>query len=329
MKIFFHSYNGANRFYKNILAAYFVIAALTIGVGRVQAQSAGGETYQEPKPKPAPASSTPVSTHEADYMNQALQRVFRKAEAVTKVKDKLLAGYGFDQEGECLWGAFLKVGQQITLDTTLEAGRSYFFVGAGDDFVTNLDIIITDTSGHILGQDTEAGKEAGVLFKPKYNGGYKVLLRLKAGDRFGLCALACLKRPGGWLLNHAEFTQTANVFKTGVQSWWKSFKGGSFLHNGQWCLVMGVVQQGRTLTWSHTIPPGRLALTTVQDGRARDLDLYLVNANDEVVTSDTTGGSTPGFTYNSPGGGAYTWEIKAVSTTGPSLVGVALLELPR
>ncbi|BCM94006.1 hypothetical protein IAD21_05901 [Abditibacteriota bacterium] len=273
-----------------------------------------------------PARSQAV--YEADYMNQALKRVFRKSEAVTNVKDKVLAGYGFDPQGACLWGAYLKVGNENTLDTQLQAGRSYFFIGAGDDYVKNVDVLITNTKGRVLAKDIEGGKEAGVLFKPKYSGPYKVILRLKAGDRFGLCALACLKRPDGWVLNRTQFLKMTDVFKSDIEGCWKSYKGGRFLRNGQWCLVMGVVPQGRPLSWNHKIPPGLLAIKTAQVGSSRELNLYLFNASRGIVASNTEGEATPGFTYYSHSGGTYRWEVAGHSTHGLSFVGVALLELP-
>lgn len=277
----------------------------------------------------SPTSTKVVPMYEADYMNQALKRVFRKAQAVTQVKDKALAGYGFDRTGACLWGTYLKVGSENTLEMVAEGGKSYFLIAAGDDFVKNIDIVVTDKNGRIVAKDTESGKEAGVLYKPQYSGLCHVILRLKAGDRFGLCALACLKRPNGWLLNKNKFAETTDVFKRGIQQWWKSYKGAAFLHNGDWSLVMGVLEPGKSLVWSHTVPAGLLGITTAHDGFARDLDLYLRTPPGAYLKAAVKSGSTPSLTYLSTQGGTYSWEVKATSSKGPTLIAVALLELPK
>jgi hypothetical protein len=112
----------------------------------------------------------PVSAVVAAPPQDIIQTLFDKATEL--FKDKGFVETGWQQRGE------LKQGAEANYTVTLKGGNSFALVGMCDTDCSNLDMIVSDTSGKVVDQDVEDDDFPIVILTS--GGTYNVRLQMKA-----------------------------------------------------------------------------------------------------------------------------------------------------
>ncbi len=256
-------------------------------------------------------------------VGQALERVVNKAKAVTATEN-----YGFMQGG-CVFGVMLTPGSSVSETLALNAGGSYVFIGGGDSTTRDVDILLSDSGGRVLKQDTGGDASPFVLFEPKKSGTYKMTLRLKSSQGGKAFCAATVLRTGGAKVPIERITQAAFRMGAASQLIFNAAQGGQFNQDSNTWALYGVVLSSKQQAQSDykRYKAGNRVFVAVGDDRIKDLDLYLLDGNKKVVAGDNKNGAVAAVAYKTRPGN---YSIAALNnySTGPSLIMGILLDLP-
>lgn len=97
-------------------------------------------------------------------------------QAETCVRAKVWDGYGEGWAIRTMTKATLKNGGIKGYMVTLYQGNEYEIQACGDDNVRNLDLLLYDTSGHIVARDSTKNREPLFTFKPKSTATFYVVV---------------------------------------------------------------------------------------------------------------------------------------------------------
>ena len=256
-------------------------------------------------------------------VGQALERVVRKAKAVTATED-----YGFMQGG-CVFGVMLAPGASVSETLPLKKGGSYVFIGGGDSTTRDVDISITDSAGRVMEKDTGSDASPVVLFEPKQSGTYKMTLRLKSSKSGKAFCAATVLRSGGAKLPIERITEAAVKVGAASALFFEASQGGRFNQDSNTWALYGVVLSSKEQAQSDykRYGVGNRVFVAVGDDRIKDLDLYLLDGNKKVVAGDNKNGAVAAVAYKTKPGN-YSFAALNNYSTGPSLVLGVLLDLP-
>jgi hypothetical protein len=119
----------------------------------------------------------PAQEKQGIYITQASARL-------TKLIDKANGdGYKLDDNSFSIGGGWLaqSTTKWVSLYTvTLQSGKSYRFLAAGDADAKDVDVEVLDATGKKVASDTATAPEASVDFRPDTTQQYKVRVRLYA-----------------------------------------------------------------------------------------------------------------------------------------------------
>jgi hypothetical protein len=123
----------------------------------------------------APGNGTAQQSGQGQYVVEAAARLSKLVGAANK------AGYEFQSNNFSVGGGWLKQSQKnwVPLYTvTLQAGKRYRFIAAGDADARDVDLEIKDASGRTVKADASTDPEAVVDYSPETTGKYLVRVRL-------------------------------------------------------------------------------------------------------------------------------------------------------
>lgn len=253
------------------------------------------------------------------YMSQAMAKVI----AVGAVLESQ-SNYGWNGSGITMMGAFLQRGGTADFDVWLEGGRSYAFIGAGADSVSDLDLEIYDNGKRVV-QDTKADATPVVEFRPIASRNYTMRLRLYASTSASFAAVALLQR-GGF---RVPIQNLADAYMNNVRMASSAdtlMSARYHEQSNQWALYGQVLRPGEKFTVSNlAFEPGAVHyLLVTGDRHARDLDLA-VQRDDRLIGRDEESDATPVVAINSSGGG-HSFTVTNQDSAGPTLVIVSVLD---
>ncbi len=275
-----------------------------------------------PRAQAAPAN-TKAQELALNRIDEALTRVVTNAK---KVNAKLR--YGFLEQG-CVFGVMMRPGGSTSESFILNAGQSYVFIGGGDNSARNVDVILRDSGGKVVGKDTERDASPFVLLKPKRTGRYTMSLRFTSGrSGTSFCAMTVLRK-GGLDVPLDRLKQT--VIKAALASAiiFRAVNGGRFNQDSNtWALYGAVLVPGQSIACDpKPLRSANRGFLGVGDDRIQDLDVLLLNRSGQTVASDTKNGAVGGLAYATRPG-SYSVGLINNASNGPSLVMAVSLELP-
>ncbi len=215
------------------------------------------------------------------YLAQAVARVYGTVLAA----QRLDADVGFD-DGIALGVSLVRRRESTTLVRTLTAGETYYFIGAGDDDVSDVDIEVTDSRGRPLASDRLDDASPVVEFTPRYSGRYRITLSLPRSARDAFLALAMLRR-GGWSVP-ADNMVIATRKLVAVGAALSESGASGFLHEGnQWGVWGGVVAGDDAYELTDvTLGTGHRVLLAASDSPDGDIDLVVARSNGDLEGAD-------------------------------------------
>jgi hypothetical protein len=255
-------------------------------------------------------------------MKQSMIRLLAPTSVLLEKSD-----YGFTQTAYL--GAFLHPGNFSYMTTVLNAGQSYGFIGAGDNDVRDLDIIIEDESGKVVAEDVKDDATPVVQFTPRKTQRYKIKLKLQDARVACFCGMVWLRK-GGWsvpvrnldvamdnMLNHCE-----NV---------ASQRSARFLDvPGEWAVIGTIIEEGKThIINDIRLGTGRRAVTSGGDTVTRDIDLALFEdgPSPKIISKDQDDDASPLVQCVATKTKRYGLIIKDAKSNGGTLIFTAILEV--
>lgn len=271
-------------------------------------------------------TAAPASAKEwvpGKYLDQAMTRVM---ESVRKVTEK--TQYGLDDQSSCFIGAYLEEGKQVGAATIpLTGGTEYAFIGGGDDDVKDMDIYLTDADGDIVAKDTENDSNPVVVFTPKEDGKYKVVMKLVSTKAKGSFVAYALLRKGGYdvptkNLKAAWERLLGMCEKINDKLGWAAFHDGA----DELCVIGSIMKPGETLTQGGIDLEDRpYAFVGAADGQAEDIDISVTDGDNEVLAKDQENDAIPLVLYTK--GGTVKVKLTDVKSNGATLAMCAVVKL--
>jgi hypothetical protein len=254
-------------------------------------------------------------------MTTAIARVMAAGQKVGNVSD-----YGYN-EGVSILGGYVARGGSVSLSLSLDSGKSYLFVGGGDDNVRDLDISVSSPSGSEVERDDENDATPIVSFTAGRSGQYTVRLTHYSGSGPGFCALAILRK-GGWDIPLRNLATAAALLIRFTGNVNQRVKENVTFHAQQntWGLFGGVIPQGDSHELSMSMEAKRHVMVAAGDNNARDLDIYLFRTSSAILSMDEEVDAFPLIDYRTSSS-RYTVRTKNARSSGASLILTAVLDL--
>lgn len=218
-------------------------------------------------------------------------------------------------------GAYIDEKESTSIRLSLEAGQSYVFIGGGDRYTVDLDIIIKNNNGEIVAQDSKTDNNPVVVYKPETSGTFSVALRLYESSTYG--AFGAIT----WLVNGKNISipvenigralgrtiDAANILENSVDI---------HFHNqdGQWCLFGAALgEKDHSEIYNLSLGSESHWFISAGDRSTSDLDLYLFDNNG--LVSQSTGTETiPLMNFVTYSSALYKLKTTNYEGTGASMV---------
>lgn len=258
------------------------------------------------------------------YLNQALVRVMASTRKVTE-KTK----YGLDDASTCFIGAYLEEGKKFTSRIPLTGGTEYAFLGGGDDDTKDLDIYVEDNDGNVVAKDDATDSNPVVVFTPKEDGKFRVIVKLVSSKSSGSFACYATLRNGGFDVPVSNLASASGRLLAICQRI-NDKLGPAYFHDGdgELCLIGSIMTEGQTLTQGGFVLEDRpYAFVGTADDQAQDIDLKVVDSDGDVVASDQEKDATPIVLYSK--GGTVSLKLTDASSKGASLCMAAAIKLKK
>lgn len=257
------------------------------------------------------------------YLDQAMTRVIA---SVRKVTDK--TAYGLDDQSSCFIGAYLEEGKSVGAATIpLTGGIEYAFMAGGDDDVNDLDLELRDSDGEVVAKDVATDSNPVVVFTPKEDGKYKVVMKLVSTKAKGSFVAYALLRKGGYDVPIKNL-QTAWAALLGMCEKINDKLGWAAFHDGddELCVIGSIMKEGETLSQGGIDLADRpYAFVGAADGQATDIDISVVDGDGDVLAKDTENDAIPIVLYSK--GGTVKVKLSDVKSKGATLAMVAVVKL--
>ncbi len=264
-------------------------------------------------------------------MTKAMARV---ASAVRLVSDKSQFGY---QKGLSLLGAYIRQGAECTITLPLQKGEAYAFVGAGDDDVKILNIVVEDdATGDVVAKDEDTEKFAMVIFEPNKTGKYRVKLRFLKGSVLdgtkvpSFCGLGILRK-GGWDVPTSNLVDAVGRCMAKVQSLAAPGLAHHFLDiPNQWSFFGGVANEGSEMTLNKmTLGAGSHLFCAASDTHANAIKFSLLNDQEDVIKEDAYDDTFKIFAASTVGSKTYGLRLINKDSKSPSMIVGVVLDQER
>lgn len=223
---------------------------------------------------------------QSEYVTECVANAVKQAQAAGDY-----SGYGVLSDGFCLLGGWISEGKVLQHRLTLQAGRSYLFVGAGDRDVVDLDLAVSDGTSEVKDEETDSTP----FVHLKAERTVEVTVTLTNFDGSGepdFCALIILEDEGGQA-SLSSLSQAAAGLVQAIDKVAEQYETDRTGELSSWCLLGALMTTGQQLGMSRTFTPGGYLLVGWGDSRARDVDAGVANAEGEVVAADTEADTTP------------------------------------
>ena len=245
------------------------------------------------------------------YMVQALSRTFDKARYLQEQ-----SSYGFD-DNICMLGAFVRKSESVKWSTTLRVGKKYVIVGGGDEDATDLDIIVRNSIGQIVVNDTQTDNNPIVQFDVNSTGKYTIELKLYGCSTNASYVSMAIMRDGANRIPK----QNLSTILTNLYSIWNDVNTVyplTFLpERNQWCVYGSVLEDGQKSTVTNvTMGRGTTVVCARSDSNAQDIDICLQNGSSQNLKCDASADDRPAVVYETTGYGTYGVETKNYESSG-------------
>jgi hypothetical protein len=190
-----------------------------------------------------------------------------------------------------------------------------------------MDLYLEDADGNVVAKDTETDSNPVVVFTPKEDGKYKIVMKLvstKASSSF--CCYATL-RAGGFDVPVSNLAKASGRLlalceRINDKLGWAAFHDG----DGELCLIGSIMSEGQTLTQGGFVLEDRpYAFVGTADDVAQDIDIKVTDSDGDVVASDQETDATPIVIYKK--GGTVSIKLSDVKSKGPTLCMAAAVKL--
>lgn len=262
------------------------------------------------------------------YMAQALAEMMVAARYVSDDSDM-----GLDS-GICLLGAYLKPGASYAVTRELEAGVEYALIAGGDEDCQDVDLVILDSDGGKLAEDTETTRLAVTRFKAPRKTTAVIRMTLYAAKRDAFCSF-CVLRSGGYDVPVENLTKAGDRFmglaERTAELAQKDGLFARFLAEENQAAVFGTIltdRRGWSSITSLNLSDKPAILLAAGDTQVEDIDLQLLNSAGSVLDKDEERDATPVILYSPHRGAKYELRvINAASTDKPTFVIFGALQM--
>jgi hypothetical protein len=264
----------------------------------------------------ATAGST-RSVDPSDFAREALVNLLARSHMVVQADEDL----SFDT-GSCIYAGFVKRGKSVSIVKDLDEDKSYMFVAAGDDDVTDVDIQVL-RNGKVVAEDTMDDNEPYVKFTPSSSAEYTVKVILYEADADSFVGLCCLS-DDGWDVPVSRLDSAVNNILDSVDAVLNSQDGAFLQASNSWCIYGGVLESDSDWFSITNIvlnnPPYLIVGTSDNDDA--DVDLQLKRSG-SIIASDTEDDNVPVVAVEKSG----TYEVKILNHGRPSLSMFTILDV--
>ncbi|MEQ1744363.1 MAG: hypothetical protein ABMA02_02975 [Saprospiraceae bacterium] len=258
------------------------------------------------------------------YMRQAFANVIVKGILLNGLSDM-----GF-HKGISMMGAYIPQGEDVGFTTTLNAGTKYAFVGGGDDDVTDLDITLLNERGAEVATDIKSDNSPIVTYTPPMSGRYTVRVKMYRTNTAGSFAGLIIMSDNGYNIPVNTLKNAANDLFSTVETICNNSSKMGFLSTRQWAMYGSVLEESGTAMVS-TIKLSGLRRSVIVGGgdqNAYDVDLFLYDAQGNMLKKDEDTDAHPVLIYSASSSPEYQIKMKNARSGGSrSLVMFAILEV--
>jgi len=240
---------------------------------------------------PAQLSLPPADSPEASLAN-----AFAKGDLMVAISE---ANW---RNGLCLAGAKLRNGGHVSLELYLTAGRTYTFVGSGDNDAVDVDLYLWSDAPRPVAEDKEDDGTPIIEWTCDVTDVYRLEVSLVAAAREReFIALSLLSDDGGSLVKEA-YQGVAGRFISAAGGLRRSAPGLDWQKgDDQWCVFgfLPVADQGAILN-RLTPGAGKTIFAATGSPEFRNINLYLANEkSDTIVSSNEEDNPFPLVRYTS------------------------------
>lgn len=266
--------------------------ALALAAGTAQAQSAG-------------------------YIKEAV------AAAVTQAQNaSSYSGYGAATNSFCMLGGWIPKGKELQYSMTLEAGKGYLFVGAGDRDVGDLDLVVNDGANEV--KDTETDNTPWVHVKAEGECTATISLQNFHGTDQGDFCVVIILEEGGSSGAGANLNAVTGQLASAIDALHFQTDHGT-ADEPAWCLMGGLFGTGGQLGIERGFAEGQYSVVGSGDAHCKDLDLE-VQHEGQTICKDEDHDATPVGNMTVSGEARVSIHLKMFASDGNSFGIFAVLK---
>lgn len=252
----------------------------------------------------------------ADRLTATLNDVFTKCNLMVAVS-------AVDwRPGLCLAGAQLSVGQSVSLQIDLEAGKHYVFIAGGERGTADLDLYLRDSTATEIAADSEDDDTPVVEYSIIKTGTYTLQLHLVSGAEERSMAGVGMLVSNGWPQTKRRFTESSVQFAAAAGAVRAAGGAKVFRYGpGSWCVYGYLLDSGEGATIAGlSLQAGRQFFTATGPESAQDIDLYLAGADGVIHRFDRDRDAFPMIDYTVPVAGPYLLRVEVARARDRGLV---------
>jgi hypothetical protein len=262
-----------------------------------------------------------------DYLQQSLVKVVAASTLIN------LTEYDYEY-GNCLYGAYLEAGESKTLNKYFQAGVEYVILGAGDDYLSDIDLSATsNTTGGIMAIDDADDCLPIIRFTPQSSQWMGV--KITNSDYFdpGFCVMVVLRKTNSGNFSMYELAEALdNVIVNSRVAY--MFTSG--FARDAFCLFGGSVKEGDgSYIYNVSLKSKSYLMVGAGSDNVEDVDIYAIRQNGYDVTEgvieaeDTETNNHPFCIFDAQSGQSYLLKYKNYSSYGSKtgFVFTVLLEM--
>ncbi|PPK88684.1 3-deoxy-D-manno-octulosonic-acid transferase [Neolewinella xylanilytica] len=256
------------------------------------------------------------SWESADRMVRTLDGLYGKCNLMVALSGKEW------RPGLCLAAAELEAGQTVSLEVTLEAGREYAFIASSEVRDNDLDLYLRDPRDSLLADDDKLDGTPIVEFTPVETGRFTLQLHLPDSTTATTFVALGILSSNGKSLSDREYRRVSTQF--GAASGAVRAAGGAQRFGSgrsNWCVYGYLLDGGQGTTLSNLdLAPGRNFLAATGSDSVKDLDIYLADAELNIVRRDQDPDPYPMIEYDNRVEGPHLLRLEVESADRPGLI---------